>query len=176
MARFNPHHDNSKLYPAMREFATECLLRDGSVLQPGQTLWTPQNLDELDRSFVQNPDEGEGTYYVKLGQQVARGSPDSRKLMAELHWLLFAFPSDITPSTKEDRVREIWSWSGEDLPDAVPFLDHGILEGLGHTGQAYNNHRWRELSFVIGALQRWKKMSTEQREDALIPTCADQHS
>jgi 5-methylcytosine-specific restriction protein B len=167
MARFNPHHDNSKLYPAMREFATECLLRDGSVLQPGQTLWTPQNLDELDRSFVQNPDEGEGTYYVKLGQQVARGSPDSRKLMAELHWLLFAFPSDITSSTKEDRVREIWSWSGEDLPDAVPFLDHGILEGLGHTGQAYNNHRWRELSFVIGALQRWKKMSTEQREDAL---------
>jgi len=167
MARFNPHHDNSKLYPAMREFATDCLLRDGSVLQPGQTLWTPENLDELDRSFVQNPDEGEGTYYVKLGQQVARGSPDSRKLMAELHWLLFAFPSDITSSTKEDRVREIWSWSGEDLPDAVPFLDHGILEGLGHTGQAYNNHRWRELSFVIGALQRWKKMSTEQREDAL---------
>jgi 5-methylcytosine-specific restriction protein B len=167
MARFNPHHDNSKLYPAMREFATECLLRDGSVLQPGQTLWTPENLDELDRSFVQNPDEGEGTYYVKLGQQVARGSPDSRKLMAELHWLLFAFPSDITPSTKEDRVREIWSWSGEDLPDAVPFLDHGILEGLGHTGQAYNNHRWRELSFVIGALQRWKKMSSEQREEVL---------
>ena len=76
MARFNPHHDNSKLYPAMHEFATECLLRDGSVLQPGQTLWTPENLDELDRSFVQNPDEGEGTYYLRLGQQVAQGSPD----------------------------------------------------------------------------------------------------
>ncbi len=35
MARFNPHHDNSKLYPAMREFAAECLLRNGSLLQPG---------------------------------------------------------------------------------------------------------------------------------------------
>lgn len=32
MARFNPHHDNSQLYPLMREFAAECLLRDGSVL------------------------------------------------------------------------------------------------------------------------------------------------
>jgi len=149
MARFNPHHDNSKLYPAMREFATECLLRDGSVLQPGQSLWTSENLDELDRSFVQNPDAGDGKYYVKLGQQVAQGSPESRKLMAELHWLLFAFPSDITPSTKEERIREIWSWSGEDLPDAVPFLDHDILEGLGHTGQAYNNHRWRELNTLF---------------------------
>ena len=112
MARFNPHHDNSKLYPAMREFATECLLRDGSVLQPGQSLWTSENLDELDRSFVQNPDAGDGKYYVKLGQQVAQGSPESRKLMAELHWLLFAFPSDITPSTKEEpsvpiRVRQL---------------------------------------------------------------------
>lgn len=167
MARFNPHHDNSKLYPAMREFAAECLLRDGSVLQPDQSLWTSENLEELDRSFVQNPDAGEGTYYVKLGQQVAQGSPDSRKLMAELHWLLFAFPSDITQSTKEERVREIWSWSGDDLPDAVPFLHHNLLEGLGHTGQAYNNHRWRELSFIIGALQLWKKLPLEQREDNL---------
>ena len=167
MARFNPHHDNSKLYPAMREFAAECLLRDGSVLQPGQALWTSENLDELDRSFVQNPDTGDGTYYVKLGQQVAEGSSDSRKLLSELHWLLFTFPSDITPTTKEDRVREIWSWSGEKLPDMVPFLNHEILVGLGHAGQAFNNHRWRELSFLIRALLLWKKLPLERREENL---------
>lgn len=152
----------------MRKFGNECLLQDGSVLQPGQMVWTPDNLDELDRWFVQNPDEGEGTYFVKLKQQLAQGSPDSRKLMAELHWLLNAFPSDISPSTKEERVREIWSWSGEDLPDEVTFLEHSILEGLGHTGPAYKNHRWRELNFIIGALQRWKKMSLEQRECTLV--------
>lgn len=151
----------------MRKFGNECLLQDGSVLQPGQMVWTPDNLDELDRWFVQNPDEGEGTYFVKLKQQLAQGSPDSRKLMAELHWLLNAFPSDISPSTKEERVREIWSWSGEDLPDEVTFLEHSILEGLGHTGQAYKNQSWRELNFIIGALQRWKKLSLEQRECTL---------
>lgn len=167
MARFNPHHDNSKLYPAMREFAMECLLRDGSVLQPGQTLWTSENLDELDRSFVQNPDAGDGKYYVKLGQQVEAGSPDSRKLMAELHWLLFVFPSDMNASTKVDRIREMWSWSGDDLPTDVAFLDHDILEGLGNTGQAYKNHRWRELSFLIGALQLWKKLTPDQRAENL---------
>lgn len=167
MARFNPHHDNSKLYPAMREFAAECLLRDGSLLQPGLTLWTSENLEELDRSFVQNPDEGDGTYYVKLGQQVGAGSPDSRKLMAELHWLLFVFPSDMNASTKVERIKEMWAWSGEDLPDDVTFLNHDILEGLGHTGQAYKNHRWRELSFLIGALQLWKKLPPDQREENL---------
>lgn len=167
MARFNPHHDNSKLYPAIREFAAECLLRDGSVLQSGKSLWTSENLDELDRSFVQNPDTGDGTYYFKLRQQVAQGSPDSRKLMAELHWLLFVFPSDINQSTKDERVREIWSWSGDDLPDAVPFLRDDLLEGLGYAGQAYNNHRWRELNFIIGALQLWKKLPVKQREENL---------
>ena len=167
MAKYTPNYETNKLYSAMRKFGNECLLQDGSVLQPGQIVWTPDNLDELDRWFVQNPDEGEGTYFVKLKQQLAQGSPDSRKLMAELHWLLNAFPSDISPSTKEERVREIWSWSGEDLPDEVTFLEHSILEGLGHTGQAYKNHRWRELNFIIGALQRWKKMSLEQRECTL---------
>lgn len=167
MAKYTPNYETNKLYSAMRKFGNECLLQDGSVLQPGQIVWTPDNLDELDRWFVQNPDEGEGTYFVKLKQQLAQGSPDSRKLMAELHWLLNAFPSDISPSTKEERVREIWSWSGEDLPDEVTFLEHSILEGLGHTGQAYKNQSWRELNFIIGALQRWKKLSLEQRECTL---------
>lgn len=167
MARFNPHHDNSQLYPLMREFAAECLLRDGSVLQPGLTLWTSENLDELDRSFVQKPDAGDGTYYLKLGQQVGAGSPESRKLMAELHWLLFVFPSDMNASTKVERIKEMWAWSGDDLPDDVAFLYHNILEGLGHTGQAYKNHRWRELNFLIGALQLWKKLPLDQREENL---------
>jgi 5-methylcytosine-specific restriction enzyme B len=167
VAKYTPNYETNKLYSAMRKFGNECLLQDGSVLQPGQIVWTPDNLDELDRWFVQNPDEGEGTYFVKLKQQLAQGSPDSRKLMAELHWLLNAFPSDISPSTKEERVREIWSWSGEDLPDEVTFLEHSILEGLGHTGQAYKNQSWRELNFIIGALQRWKKLSLEQRECTL---------
>lgn len=165
MARFNPHHDNSKLYPAMHEFAMECLMRDGSMLQPGQTLWTPENLDELDRTFVQNPDAGGDDYYKKLKNQVNSGSTNSRKLMAELHWLLFVFPSDMLARTKEQRIKEIWSWSGESLPSGVLFLDYNILEGLGHTGQ--KNHRWRELSFLIRFLQRWKKMPLAQREDAL---------
>ena len=77
MARFNPHHDNSKLYPAMREFATECLLRDGSVLQPGQTLWTPENLDELDRSFVQNPMKGKVHIMSSWGSKSRRDRPIS---------------------------------------------------------------------------------------------------
>lgn len=58
MARFNPHEKSAALYPVVSEFADRCLLQDGSILQPDLRLWTAENLAELDRTFVQNPDEG----------------------------------------------------------------------------------------------------------------------
>ncbi|KFI29192.1 hypothetical protein CG51_07775 [Haematobacter missouriensis] len=95
MARFNPHEKSAALYPVVSEFADRCLLQDGSILQPDLRLWTAENLAELDRTFVQNPDEGTDSYYLKLEQQMSSGTPESRQLMAELHWVLFTFPSDM---------------------------------------------------------------------------------
>lgn len=82
------------------EFADRCLLQDGSILQPDLRLWTAENLAELDRTFVQNPDEGTDSYYQKLEQQISSGTPESRQLMAELHWILFIFPSDMARRPK----------------------------------------------------------------------------
>jgi 5-methylcytosine-specific restriction protein B len=167
MARFNPNEDTSKLYPAIETFVSECLLKDGSILDPGRNLWTIENLDELDRTFVQQPDVGDGSYYEKLRQQISSGSADSRKLMAELHWLIFMFPSDILAATKERAIRDIWSWSGDELPAVASSLDHGILGGLGHAGQGYNNYRWLELTFLVDALRVWKKLSRTEQEATL---------
>ena len=169
MARFNPHEKSAALYPVVSEFADRCLLQDGSILQPELRLWTAENLSELDRTFVQNPDEGTDSYYLKLEQQISSGTPESRQLMAELHWVLFTFPSDMGPATKAQRVREIWSWSGTPLPENVAALSPEVLEGIGHAGTAYNTHRWRELSFLIALVHDWKELPPEiqaqQRKD-----------
>jgi len=37
---------------------------------------------------VKNPDAGNDSYFIKLKVQVMQGSPESRMLMAELHWAL----------------------------------------------------------------------------------------
>jgi len=167
MARFNPHQKSAALYPAIENFADHCLLNDGSLLEPTQSLWTAENFSELDRTFVQNPDEGTDSYYQKLEQQISSGSPESRQLMAELHWLLFIFPSDMGAATKAQRVREIWSWSGTELPDDLVALNPGVLEGIGHAGTAYNTHRWRELSFLIALVREWKKLAPDMRAKKL---------
>lgn len=169
MARFNPHQKSAALYPVVSDFADRCLLQDGSILQPDLPLWTAENLAELDRTFVQNPDEGTDSYYLKLEQQISSGTPESRQLMAELHWVLFTFPSDMGAATKAQRVREIWSWSGTPLPEGVAALSPEVLEGIGHAGTAYNTHRWRELSFLIALVRDWKELPPElqaqQRKD-----------
>jgi 5-methylcytosine-specific restriction enzyme B len=169
MARFNPHQKSAAVYPVVSDFADRCLLQDGSILQPDLQLWTAENLAELDRTFVQNPDEGTDSYYQKLEQQISSGTPESRQLMAELHWILFTFPSDMGAATKAQRVREIWSWSGTPLPEGVGALSPEVLEGIGHAGTAYNTHRWRELSFLIALVRDWKaqppEMQAQQRKD-----------
>lgn len=109
---------------------------------------------------------------------MAAGAPESRKLMAELHWLLLAFPSDVGPETKAARIRDIWSWSGETLPEAVDALTPAVLGGIGHTGTAYNTHRWRELNFLIGWLRNFKARPRDERaalvaDGAAFAACLD---
>lgn len=86
-------------------------------------------------------------------------------LMAELHWLLFLFPGDLTPEFKIGRVREIWSWSGAFLPDNLPQLTKQISGGIGNTGMAFKNHRWRELSFLIAVMRSFKTLPPSEREN-----------
>lgn len=168
MARYNPEVDVSPLYTAMDRLRADCLIDDGSLLVPGRSLWTAANFAELQRTYVQNLDEGEGKFFEKLQVQVADASAAARCLMAELIWLLYAFQRrDVSPATKDQKVREVWSWSGEVLPEHVEALTEPVLHGVGRAGQGYNTNKWRELVLLIVAMQDLKAKPTEERRRLL---------
>jgi len=133
-------------------------------LSEGGNLWTTSLLGELDQRFVKNLDAGEGDFLSKLKVQLSEGSPDCRRLMAESLWLTLLFPSNVSAAKKRENVQEIWSCSGEDLSATHPLLADAVLEGIGSAGTAYNTHRWRELVFLIGALQDFKVRDAADRE------------
>lgn len=165
MSSYSPERDKSALYSAARAWAQRSLLDSDSILSDTKGLWTSEVLDELDRRFVQNYDEGEGTFIQKLQGQLSGGSPECYQLMAELMWALNLFPSNIGPAVKRQNVMQIWSWSGSDLQPDSTFLSDEVLAGIGSAGTAYNTHRWRELSFAINILRELRKREpTEQRE------------
>ena len=168
MARYNPDADLSPLYETMDRLRTDCLIGDGSLLSPGRSLWTAGNYAELQRTYVQNLDEGEGKFFEKLKVQLSDATVDSHCLMAELIWLLYAFQRrDVSPPTKNLKVRDVWSWSGDELPDDVPALTNPVLHGVGRAGQGYSNNKWRELVLLITAMQDLKAKPEQERRRLL---------
>lgn len=164
MARYNPDGDLTPLYDAVDRLRTDCLVSDGSLLEPGRSIWTRENFAELQRTFVDNIHEGEGSFFEKLRVQLSGGTPAGYQLMAELIWVLYAFQRrDVSPLTKDQKVREVWSWSGELLPANVEALASEVLAGVGRAGQGFANNRWRELVLLIRAMQDLKDRSAEER-------------
>lgn len=167
MSKYNPHHHVEPIYVAAKQWRERSLAADHSVFSESKNLWTGALLDELDQRFVKNLDEGEGDFLSKLKTQLSAGSPECRQLMAESLWLLLLFPSNVGAARKRETVREVWSWSGEDVEEDHPLLDDAVLEGIGSAGTAYNTHRWRELVFLIGAIRALKRHEAGDRASIL---------
>jgi 5-methylcytosine-specific restriction protein B len=167
LARYNPHRDAQPVHKAAETWSARCLIADRSVFLDDRNLWTPELLDELDRRFVQNLDEGEGDFFEKLEAQLKDGSAECHQLMAEVIWIIMLFQARITPGRKRESVRRIWSWSGAELSSDNALLADEVLIGLGSAGTAYNTHRWREVVFLIGAAREFKRRNRESRESLL---------
>jgi len=168
MSRYNPHELNSDaVYIVAATWRDKCLIGDGSVLSADDKLWTPQFFEELDHNFIQNPDDGKDIFSVKLERQLEAGSENSKRLMAEIDWILTLFPSNIRPETKRRNVSKIWSWSGGSLDAENPMLTDDALSGLGHAGTAFNTHKWREVVFAILSLGALKSLSSDNRKALL---------
>ena len=162
MSRYTPPHDSSPVIEAAQNWVRECLVKDGSILGEN-AISTAANFDALDRYFVQRPDAGDGSFYEKLQTQLEDASPDARKLMAELLWALFLFPSNIGMQTKREGVMGVWNWSGDELDPSHPLLADTYLDGIGSGGMGVNTNRWRELNFMISLGQAIKQVSPEAR-------------
>lgn len=167
VARFNPFHDAVPIYGAAKEWAQRCLTLDSSVFSNERQLWTPLLLDELNKRFVQNLDEGEGNFFEKLKAQLVGGSQECHQLMAEALWILMLFQSKISPAKKRENILQVWSWSGAQLAESHPMLTDSVLGGIGSAGVAYTTQRWRELSFLITAVRTFKRQDPKERKRLL---------
>ncbi len=163
MARQIADRDLTPILDAARHWIDTCLIGDGSMLAPGRSLWTAQNVETLQRHFVERPDEGSDDFMTKLQRQLSDAGAPAQQLAAELMWVLLLFPYNVGAALKKRHVDEMWSWSGEPLVTQVRWLDDDVLRGVGSAGTAYGNLRWKELAYLIALLRSLKAMSSDQR-------------
>lgn len=163
MARETKSRSLEPVINAAQQWIRDCLIGDNSVFST-DPLWTPENVAEVRRAFVDHPDEGDDTFPIKLKGQMESASASAKRLMAEMVWALLLFPSNIRVSTKRHQVGNIWSMSGEQLREDLPLLSDEVLSGIGSGGPGFNNHRWRELVFLISLVGDLKQRASGERQ------------
>jgi 5-methylcytosine-specific restriction enzyme B len=82
---------------AAERWKINCLLGDRSVFTE-HALWTAENIDLLDKYFVQNPIEGKDTFVSKLRVQLGPALPEVKRQAAEMVWASLAGKIDAKKS------------------------------------------------------------------------------
>ena len=155
------------MYDLHQRWLSDVLPRGDSLFTPGERVWTTENLDELVRDFVSNPDLTPGKSYLdKLRDQLAQSSDAARQLMAELHVIHFLAiaTSAISASKKLADLRAIVSWmqAPVDIPDDVA---QAMSPGLVHPGQWALTRRDTQITWLIELSRAAKARTAGLPED-----------
>ena len=151
---------------AAKRWKNECLL-DGGSLFGDERLWTREHFGELQKYFVDRPDDGSDSFEEKLRRQLEPAPPEAQRLWAEMTWVYYLIVSSVKGVTKLDRIRTVWEWSGAALPEDHWALDDVLDKGMVNPGMAYLNHQWREFRFIITMMLDWCSRSASERESML---------
>jgi hypothetical protein len=131
-----------------------------------RALWTTENFQELYTRFCENLLTDKRSFLEKLAAQLHDAPAGVVQLAAECYWFLFLFPhkTKVLPQTKVSKVKEVWEWSGETVPES-PLLqeDSPSLDGVGSPGTAYLTGIPFELEILINVMRRWKALSAAER-------------
>ena len=167
MARFD---DAETILKAAAVWKQRCLIGEGSLFTD-RPLWTRSNFQELRALYVEKLDDGStDSFMVKLGRQLASGSADAKCLWAEMDWVyrLIAHQGSVKPSTKRQRINEIWQWSDRQFPDGHELLDDAVLgAGIVNPGMGYWALSWKEYEFLILAMLKWFSLASDERKSLL---------
>ena len=155
------------VHRASHYIETDCLRQDGSLLTPGQPIWTLAHAEELHTHFVQAPDESKRAFRVKLHDQLSHCSPGAIQLAAELLYVNVLPLADQKPETKKELIVTVLGWSDHGI--ALPEHVLGALENgqLFSGGVAFKTLRWAQFAMLVSFVREWKTLPPQQRTDAL---------
>lgn len=145
----------------------DCLISDGSVLYPGETVWTMEHFEELDNKFVGNQIDDQQTFDQKLERQLADASQGSRRLFAELLLTYALFINGLLrPKSKRDLVALPLRFHGEELPADTRAVK-ALEQGIGNPGAGFSMRRPEELIYLIDMGLRLKALDSAERQRLL---------
>jgi len=138
------------VYDLHHRWLTVELLKGGSLLTPGASIWTSEHLAELTQHFVANPDLGKDDFLTKLRGQLRDVSPGGIQLMAELIviYSLIIWNGAISAARKLENIETVLSWMPE--PPKIPEeIAQAMDLGIVHPGQWVMTRRDLQIAWYI---------------------------
>ena len=166
MSRYCGNKNSTPILTAAEDWKKQVLLEDGSLFSD-DAIWTLDNARALETHFVNNPDDRDLGFFAKLEEQLEPPPPQVKQLAAEMLWVMFLCPSNISAEKKREGIRTIWNWSGKPFPEDSVWLTDETLDGVGSAGTGYNTNRWREFTFFVRLLLALKPLDRMERESLL---------
>ena len=154
--------DADKIYAACQAWVDRALRSDGSLFTD-KAIWTSDNLWELRKRFLDQPDLGNRDFFVKLEEQLSDSPPAVYELMGEVLYAYYLILAGA--GNKQERIERVLGWSP--IPVNIPPCLADGLQGqfinLG-TGQT---HMPFQVGTLIESVEQWKGLGSEEREKML---------
>lgn len=168
MAIYCGDMDSTAMLKAVEVWKQRCLLGGGSLFSQSD-LWQPSNIEQLTNSFVDNPIEGTSQSFIeKLAIQIEGVDADSKKLMAEMLWVLYLCAcATISVTTKRNNIVGVWQLSGGELDEKHELLSDDSIRGVGSGGTGFNNFVWKELVYLLRFSKKFFSLSADDRKGLL---------
>jgi MoxR-like ATPase len=146
----------------------DVLDRQGSLLNPGGSIWTPANLDELSERVIENPDLGQGSFIDKLVRQTRGASPAVVQLAGEALFVFHLKDAETPAKTKRAEIQRVLE--GMPDPPAIPDdLAAALESGVARYGRGKLHKRWH-FTYLLRFASRWLDLGSDEqrklREDA----------
>ncbi len=138
----------------------------GSLFTPGVPIWTTATLTELKQRFIDQPDESDTTFEVKLTKQLAGASDAALQLMAEMLYIYYMVAEQIHGKTKLANVRDILRWMKQPVEVPQNLVAAADL-GLTNTGIYYLTKKPFQLWFLIHSALAWRQRPRAERASLL---------
>src|SRR6266536_1512781 len=104
--------DVQPFYAAAQRFVDAALRADESLFTPGTAVWSPANIDDLYRRFVEQPDLGGDSFEAKFRRQLADAPPATYQLAGELIYVhLLIAAGNIGYQAKRALITMVLNWS-----------------------------------------------------------------
>lgn len=157
---------------AVAEWKSTCLLGDGSLLFPGEDVWTLQAAEDFYGRYNESLLLDKRTFEEKLEVQLEGADTRVVRFAAEAILVYWWFSGwQVHPSTKRRQIAKVLSWGSdgegiaEQLGDRIAWK--ALDKGIGNPGGGYLFNRWRELAFIVDWIRDWKRLGDGERQELL---------